>query len=106
MANIANRVFTREAKPIKNIRTAFERARKVAGIEDVVIHDFRHTAITNWIVRGIPQEVVMKASGHKSLAMQYRYVNLGERQIKQAFEQLTRDSHTAVHLDEAASLSY
>lgn len=45
--NIAARVFTREGKPIKNIQTAFERARNTAAIPDVVIHDFRHTAITN-----------------------------------------------------------
>lgn len=48
----------------------------------------------------------MKASGHKSLAMHYRYVNLGEQQIKQAFQQLTRESHTAAHLDEASGVSY
>ena len=46
VANLANRVFTREWKPITNIRTVFELARERAGVEDVVIHDFRHTAIT------------------------------------------------------------
>ena len=82
----AARVFTRDGKPIASIRTAFELAKERAGVADVVLHDFRQTAITRWAEMGLPQEIVMKVSGHKSLAMHCRYVNFQEHHIKEAFK--------------------
>ena len=35
------------------------------------------------------QEIAMMASGHKSLAMHYRYVNLQEKHVKEAFKLFT-----------------
>ena len=34
---------------------------------------------------GVPVEVAMKAAGHKSVAMHYRYVNLNEDHVREAF---------------------
>jgi len=85
VGNLAGRVFTREGHSIKSLKTVWEKARSDAGLPDVRLHDFRHTAITGWIVAGVSQEAVMKASGHRSLAMHYRYVNLNEQHIKEAF---------------------
>jgi len=62
--NLANRVFTRAGKPLTSIRSAFELAKDRAKVNDVVIHDLRHTAITRWASLGMPQEIAMKASGH------------------------------------------
>src|SRR5215469_7729573 len=42
VSSISGRVFTRHGRPIKSIRTAFEEARKKAGIEDLHFQDFRH----------------------------------------------------------------
>ena len=86
LSNLAQRVFTREGKPITDIRTAFELAKARAKVNDVVLHDLRHTAITRWASAGMAQEIAMKVSGHKSLAMHYRYVNLQEHHIKEAFK--------------------
>ena len=36
---------------------------------------------------GIPQEVVMKVSGHSDLSVHYRYVNLREEHVKAVFDQ-------------------
>jgi integrase len=41
------RVFLYKDKPIKRIGTAFKAACRRAGISDLRIHDFRHTASTN-----------------------------------------------------------
>ena len=46
-----NRVFLRKVngqyKPFNNFRISWESARKRAGLEDFVFHDFRHVAISN-----------------------------------------------------------
>ena len=41
VTNISNRVFTRAGRPIKSIRTAFDRSKKAAQIEDLNLHDLR-----------------------------------------------------------------
>jgi len=102
VADIANRVFTRQGKAIKNLRTAFEGAKERAKIQDVVIHDFRHTAITRWAVLGVPQEAVMLASGHKSLAMHYRYANLQPHHIRDVFTRCLQEKR----VDEPEAVSY
>ena len=55
VATIGGRVFTRNGRPIKSIRTAFEKARDSAGIADLRLHDFRHTAVTRWALAGLPR---------------------------------------------------
>jgi len=106
LPNILNRVFTRDkGQSIRDIRTAFENARKRARLEDVVIHDLKLTAITRWATAGVPQEAAMLASGHKSLAMHYRYANLQESHLREAFKMFTRCSQEN-SLDEAQPVSY
>ncbi len=102
VADIANRVFTRQGKAIKNLRTAFEGAKDRAKIQDVVIHDFRHTAITRWAVLGVPQEAAMLASGHKSLAMHYRYANLQPHHVRDVFTRCLQEKR----VDESEAVSY
>ncbi len=102
VGNIVNRVFTRQGRAIKNINTAFEGAKKRAKIQDVVIHDFRHTAITRWAVLGVPQEAALLASGHKSLAMHYRYANLQPHHVREVF---TRCLHEK-RVDESKALRF
>jgi integrase len=85
VASIGGAVFTRNGRPIRNYRTAFEEAREKTGLKDVTPHDYRHTAITRWLLAGIPQEVVMKVSGHKDLSVHYRYVNLREEHVTALF---------------------
>ena len=93
--SIENRVFTKEGRLIKRsqLRKAFDRAVRDAGIEDFVFHDFRHMAKTKWAEMGIPVEASMLAAGQTSLAMHTRYVNLQEAHLKEAFKMLTTCSH-------------
>ena len=105
VASISNRVFTRDGKPIKSIRTAFELALKKNGIQDLRFHDFRHTCITNWATMGIPREVVMAASGHSSIEMHDGYVNVKENHIRDAFKMFTRCLQ-GKSVDEGKAVSY
>jgi len=69
-------VFTFGGKAIKDPKKAFDRARRVAGIEDVRFHDLRHTFASRLVQKGVPLYEVMQLTGHKSLAMVQRYSHL------------------------------
>ncbi len=63
-----------EGKAVTSVRTAFSRAIEAAGLDDVHIHDLRHTAAV-WMAQGGGDNVVEKIReylGHTSLATTYR----------------------------------
>jgi integrase len=86
VATIGGRVFTRNGRPMKSIRTAFEKAREAAGITDLRLHDFRHTAVTRWALMGIPQAAIMAAAGHHSIPQNLAYANLRPQDVKTALK--------------------
>jgi len=85
--NMEGRVFTRGGRSISpsGLRKAFEKAVRSVGIQNFRFHDFRHTAKTRWVANGVPTEAAMLAAGHKSVEAHYRYVNMQERHLIQAF---------------------
>jgi integrase len=89
IANLDGYIFThKNGRPIKSIRTAFERASKQAKLSNVVPHDLRRTAITRWTEFGIPRDIVMAASGHKPQNVHDRYLNFSDKQLTDAFKLL------------------
>ncbi len=75
-------VFTRDGKPIKEIRWWHQKTCKEAEIHDFWFHDFRHTCTTNWRRKGVDYLTIMKATGHKTLSMFQRYNTVGEDELK------------------------
>jgi integrase len=75
-------VFTRNGQPIPDVRYGHKEACEKAGIWDFRFHDFRHCAITNWRRKGVDFITIMKASGHRSLAMFQRYNTVDERDLR------------------------
>ncbi len=69
-------VFTWGENAIKDVKHAFDRARRVAGLEDVRFHDLRHTFASRLVQGGVPLYEVMNLTGHKSLSMVQRYAHL------------------------------
>jgi len=69
---------------IMSIRSSFGRACKKLGINDLRIHDFRHTAATNMRKSGLATSVVMKICGWKSVQMFMRYDRVAEEDVLQA----------------------
>lgn len=67
------RVFTYMGHPVKELKTAFKRACAKAGIKDFRFHDLRHCGITNLRKAGVPDNVIMSISGHKTAVMFRRY---------------------------------
>ena len=81
-------VFTRNGQHVKCIREAFAAACKKAGIENFVFHDLRHCFCTNAFKAGLPALVVMKISGHKTMAMFKRYTSIQPQDLKEAIAKM------------------
>jgi len=75
-------VFTRDNKPIKNIREIFAKVCEEAGVKDFTFHDFRHTFITRKRREGHDPVKIMKATGHKTVSMYLRYNTVTEDELK------------------------
>jgi integrase len=59
------------------LKAGWQRARKIAGIEDVNIHDLRHTAATRFTLELNGNLPVLKViTGHKTYSQLSRYINV------------------------------
>ena len=62
------------------------RVRHEAGIEEVRLHDLRHTVASHAVMNGVPVPVVSRLLGHSNVRMTLRYAHLGDRDIERAAE--------------------
>ena len=63
-------------------------ARKRAGLEDVRLHDLRHSFASHAVMKGVPLPVVARLLGHKQVRMTLRYAHVGEREVEAAAERI------------------
>ena len=66
----------------------WRRARREAGIEDVRLHDLRHTVASQAVARGVPLPTVARMLGHTRPAMTLRYAHVGDREVEDAAERI------------------
>ncbi len=71
-----------------NFRKAFDTARKKAGLDDVRIHDLRHTFASHLCMKGAGLMEVKALLGHSSLEMTERYSHLTDRHKADAVARL------------------
>ena len=83
------RVFLYKDKPIRDVKTAFNKACRRAGITQLHLHDLRHTACTNLRRAGVDATTAMKIVGHKSEHMHRRYNTVEPEDLRRAVSQLT-----------------
>ncbi len=62
--------------------------RRETGIEDVRIHDLRHTYASHAVMQGTPLPVVARLLGHSQTAMTLRYAHTGDREAEAAAERI------------------
>ncbi len=62
--------------------------RKEAGIEDVRLHDLRHTYASHAVMQGTPLPVVSRLLGHAQPTMTMRYAHMGDRETEAAAERI------------------
>ena len=66
----------------------WNRVRKLAGIEDVRLHDLRHTFASQAAMQGIPLPVVARLLGHAQVQMTLRYAHVSDRDVEAAAERI------------------
>ena len=74
------------ARPRSRNLAFWYRARREAGIEDVRLHDLRHTHASHAVMNGVPVPVVARLLGHSDVRTTLRYAHLGERETEDAAE--------------------
>ncbi|MBR9878637.1 MULTISPECIES: site-specific integrase [unclassified Halomonas] len=83
---------------VKSLRSGFEKASKSAGLEDLRIHDLRHTAASWLVTDGVPLEVVKELLGHSSITMTERYAHLAPHRVREAVNRLGHNPVTPENL--------
>ena len=63
-------------------------ARGEAGIEDVRLHDLRHTVASQAVAGGAALSTVARMLGHADPTMTLRYAHVGDRDVQAAAERI------------------
>ncbi len=71
-----------------NVRKSFDRALKIAGIEDFRFHDLRHTFASHLVMNGCDIRTVQRLMGHKNIKMTMRYSHLSRSHLQDAVNRL------------------
>lgn len=62
--------------PSLHFKRSFETVRSKAGLDDVHLHDLRHTAASHLLMAGVDIRTLAEILGHKTLQMVHRYTHL------------------------------
>ena len=76
------------ARPQYRSLGLWRQARREAGIEDVRLHDLRHTVASQAVARGVPLPTVARMLGHAQPTMTLRYAHVGDREVEAAAERV------------------
>ena len=76
------------SRPIDDDLALWYRIRREAGLDDVRLHDLRHTFASHAVMQGTPLPVVARLLGHSQLTMTLRYSHTGDRETEAAAERV------------------
>lgn len=83
-------VFHRNGRQIRNFRTAWQTACRLAGCPGRIPHDLRRTAVRNFVRAGVSEHVAMRLSGHKTASVFRRYDIVSDGDLAEAARKLNR----------------
>jgi len=88
-AYVAFRIDRRgHAVKIGNFRKAWRSATKKAGLGGLLFHDLRRSAVRNLVRCGVPEQIAMDITGHKTRSVFSRYNIVSERDRQDAAKRL------------------
>ena len=88
-------------KPLSPTLPFWRRARKEAGLDDVRLHDLRHTVASQAVARGVPLSTVARMLGHADPRMTLRYAHVGDRDLQAAAERVGKAIEAAMETGES-----
>ena len=80
---------TRQYRPFKSYKTAFNNARKRAGLEHCTFHDLRHTCATWLLEQGFDLIDAKEQLGHTSVATTQKYTHTTPERKRQRTEAIS-----------------
>ena len=92
-------------KPLSHTLHLWHRARKETGLDDVRLHDLRHTVASQAVARGIPLSTVARMLGHADPRMTLRYAHVGDRDLQAAAERVGKAIEAAMETGESPAAS-
>ena len=75
-------------RPMCDFHDLWYSIRKEAGLDDVRLHDLRHTFASHAVMQGTPLPVVARLLGHNQTTMTLRYAHTGDRETEAAAERV------------------
>jgi len=81
-------LFHNKSEPIGDFRKAFDAACAAAGLQGIVPHDLRRSAVRNFIRAGVKESVAMRLSGHRTRSVFDRYNIVSSDDLVEANEKL------------------
>ena len=88
-------------RPLSDTLHFWHRARKDAGLDDVRLHDLRHTVASQAVARGVPLSTVARMLGHADPVMTLRYAHVGDRDLQAAAERIGKAIEAAMETGES-----
>ena len=88
-------------RPLSDTLCLWHRARKEAGLDDVRLHDLRHTVASQAVARGVPLSTVARMLGHADPRMTLRYAHVGDRDLQAAAERIGKAIEAAMETGES-----
>ncbi|WP_037309580.1 site-specific integrase [Ruegeria halocynthiae] len=83
-----------------DLQKPWRRIRKRAGLNDVRIHDLRHTYASNAVSSGMPIQMVGRLLGHSQIQTTMRYAHLADDPVRRAAEENAARLNTFVGAEE------
>ncbi len=76
------------ARPVSDNLPLWYEVRLEAGLDDVRLHDLRHTYASQAVMQGVPLPVVARLLGHSQTTMTLRYAHACDREVEAAAERI------------------
>jgi integrase len=81
---------SRQNRPYRSFRTAFERAVRLAGLADFTFDDLLHTFASRLVMAGVDLPTVKELLGHKDISITMRYAHLSSDHKQAAVKKLEK----------------